>query len=87
MFAGINSKEIILTNNEISVPKAAISKKIITIKYSDITGLNIKTVQKIKLLNITYKDGKLVIPNNCLAKEDFDKIVELISSKVSRKSI
>lgn len=87
MFAGINSKEIILTNNEISVPKAPISKKIVTIKYSDITGLNIKTVQKIRFLNITYRDGKLAIPSNCLAKGDFDKIVELISSKVTRKSI
>lgn len=86
IFAGKSlKKEIILTDHEISAPKSVISKKIVTIKYSDITGLNIQTVQKSKFLNIIHNGGKLTIPNSQLSNDDFKKILEIITSKVSHR--
>ncbi|MBI3561819.1 MAG: hypothetical protein HY080_08895 [Gammaproteobacteria bacterium] len=76
-------KEILLTRSSISAPKSAISKKILTIPFKDVTKINIQTVQKQKFLHIIHARGKLTIPQNMLpSKKLFEELTTLIASRI-----
>lgn len=84
IFGLTSRKEIIITENGITAPKSGLSKKNISISFSDITNINIQSVQKQELLNIFYKDGKLTIPQSMLPnKQSFDELVNLLSVRVN----
>ncbi len=77
-------KEIVLTKSEILSPKSGISKKIVAIMYSQITDVNIQSVQKQRFLNIVYPKGKLSIPQSMLANEQaFEELTSLVVDKVN----
>lgn len=80
----ITKKEIVLTESTISAPKSGISKKVVTLQYSEISEVSMQTVQNQKFLNILHQDGKLSIPQSMLPnKNDFEKLVNLVASKVN----
>ena len=77
-------KEIVLTESSISAPKSGISKKVVTLKYSEISDVSMQAIQNQKFLNILHQGGKLTIPQSMLPRQnDFDKLVNLIASKVN----
>lgn len=83
---GLTSKnEIILTENKITAPKSGISKKLISINYSDIKDLSVQSVHKQKFLNIFHQGGKLTIPQSMLPnKQAFEELIALLSAKVNK---
>lgn len=84
LYSGLTTKkEIVLTENKIMSPKSGISNKIISILYSEITDVNIQSVQKQRFLNILYPGGKLSIPQSMLTnKQAFEDLTSLVASKV-----
>ncbi|OAD22673.1 membrane protein [Candidatus Thiomargarita nelsonii] len=77
-------KEIIITENEISAPKSGISKKIVSVKYSEITEMNIQSIQKERFLQIFYQGGRLSIPQSMLpSKQAFEELVNLVSTRAN----
>lgn len=85
LISGLSAKkEIVLTETGIFVPKSGISKKVVTLEYSEISDLTMQTVQKQRFFNIIHEGGKLSIPQGMLPnKDDFDELVELVASKVN----
>ena len=78
------NKEIVLAENEFHVPKGGLSKKIVSLKYSDISGLKIQSVQNQRFLIVHHLNGKLSIPQSMLPnKKSFEELVNLVSAKVN----
>lgn len=85
LYSGLKTrKEIVLTDDKILAPKSGMSNKIISVMYSEITDLNIQSVQKQRFLNIIHPGGKLTIPQSMLAnKQAFDELTTLMTAKVA----
>jgi len=85
LMSGLTTKkEIIITENEISAPKSGISKKIVSVKYSEITEMNIQSIQKQRFLHIFYQGGRLTIPQSMLpSKQAFEELVNLVSTRAN----
>jgi len=85
LISGLTSKkEIVLSENGISAPRSGISKKIISVKYSDITELTMQAVQKQRFLNIIHPGGKLTIPQSMLPnKQAFEDLVKIVSKRTN----
>lgn len=78
-----SKKEIILSGNSITAPKSGISKKTLTIHYSEVSDINIESVQKQNFLNIVHSNGKLTIPQSMLSsKHAFEELTEFIEKHV-----
>ncbi len=72
-------REIVLTATSISSPKNGFTKAVVQVDFSDITGVQLQTVQGTKLLYIHHTGGTLTIPNSMVSgKESFEKLVELM---------
>ena len=79
-----SNREIVLTENSITAPKNLFSKTDVSIEFANITGIDVQTIQKTKLLNISHLNGKLSIPNNMLPdKEAFENLVSQFTSRVN----
>ena len=76
-------KEIVISEEEISVPKHFFSQQNTLIKYSDIININIQIVSKQKFLNIVYKNGKITVPQTMLLNnKEFERLVDLVNIKL-----
>ncbi|HAS6997775.1 TPA: hypothetical protein I7280_23385 [Vibrio parahaemolyticus] len=79
-----SNREIVITNESISSPKSGFSKQDVTVNFSDITGVNMQTIQKTKILNIEHLGGRLSIPNSMLPnKASFEELVSQLQSRVN----
>lgn len=77
--SSVVKREIILTATSISSPKNGFTKSVVQIDFSDITGVQLQTVQGTKLLYIHHAGGTLTIPNSMVSgKDSFEKLVELM---------
>ena len=84
LYSGLTTKkEIVLTDNKIMSPKSGISNKIVSILYSEITDVNIQSVQKQRFLNILHSGGTLSIPQSMLTnKQAFEELTSLVAVRV-----
>jgi hypothetical protein len=79
-----SNREIVITNESITSPKSGFSKQDVTVSFSDITGINMQTIQKTKILNIEHLGGKLSIPNSMLpSKTSFEELVSQLQTRVN----
>jgi len=79
-----SKREIIISDTFITSPKSGFSKLDITVKFSDVTNVTMQTVEKTKILNIDYVDGRLSIPNSMLPnKQAFEELVSHIQVKLN----
>ena len=79
-----SKREIIISDTFITSPKSGFSKLDITVKFSDVTNVTMQTVEKTKILNIDYIDGRLSIPNSMLPnKQAFEELVSHIQVKLN----
>jgi Na+-transporting methylmalonyl-CoA/oxaloacetate decarboxylase gamma subunit len=77
-----SKREIVITDNEITSPKSAVSRKDITVKFSDIEEIKLQSIQSTKILTIKHASGKLSISSSMLpSTTHFEKLVLLLSSK------
>ncbi len=77
-------REVILTEDRITAPKSGMSKKLVAIRFAEITDVNIQSVQSQKFLNIVHEGGKLTIPQSMLPnKEVFEELTGLVTEKVN----
>jgi hypothetical protein len=82
-FGLATKREIIFTRDGITSPKGGVSTKIISVSFSEITDLNIQSVQKQRFLNIFHRGGKLTISQSMLPdKQAFDELVSLVAARV-----
>lgn len=78
-----SKREIVVSDSIISAPKSGFSKEIITINLTEVTDVNIQSVQKQKFLNIIHPSKKLAIPQAMLpSKQLFERLTELVESRV-----
>ena len=78
------NREIILDETSISAPKSGMSKKIINVKYSDITGSNVGEQSGHVMLNIFHSGKTLIIPQAMLPnKQSFDELTNLIQERTN----
>lgn len=82
-FGLATKREVVFTKNGITSPKGGVSTKIISVKFSEITDVNIQSVQKQQFLNILHRGGKLTIPQSMLPnKQAFEELVSLVAARV-----
>jgi len=80
----LSKPEIVITNESITSPKSGFSKQNVTVNFSDITGINMQTIQKTKILNIQHLGGKLSIPNSMLpSKALFEELVSQLQTRAN----
>jgi len=79
-----SKREIVITNDSITSPKSGFSKRSITVRFSDIIGIHMQTIQKTKVLKIEYQGGKLSIPNSMLPnKASFEELVSELRARTN----
>ena len=79
-----SNREIVVTNDSITSPKNGLSKQNVTVNFSDITGINMRTIQKTKILSIEHVGGKLSIPNSMLpSKASFEDLVSQLEARAN----
>ena len=77
-------KEVVLTEDGITAPKSGISKKIVSVKFSEITDLYVQSIHRQRLFNIVHQSGKLVIPQSMLPnKQAFEELIDLVAERIS----
>lgn len=82
--SGLSKREIVITDDSITSPKSGLSNQLITVDFSDITDINIQTIQKTKILNIEYLGGKLSIPKDMLpSKASFEELVSQLQNRAN----
>ncbi len=80
----MTEKEIVLADNYMSVPKSTFSRKILSIKYSEIKELDIHEKLLIRVLTIFHKDGKLTISESLFPNtQAFEDLVAFVSTKIN----
>lgn len=68
-------KSVVLTDTALIAPKAPVSKKLVTIRYAEITKLQKEDVINQIFLTVHFADGKVSIPKSYLADPaSFDDI-------------
>lgn len=79
----LSKKELVLTDDTLSMPKSPMSGKIVKLQYSEILDLSYQSVQQEEFLNIMHSGGKLTISKNMLpSKKVFEDVMNFIASKV-----
>ena len=61
-----DSKLITLTKDSLIAPKKLLSKKYVTVRYSDINDLKLQKMDEYLFLHIHHRDGKLVVSSTAL---------------------
>ena len=84
LLAGLTTKkEVVLTETEIIAPKNGVSRKLVSVAFSEIGDVNVLSVQGQRFLNVLHQGGKLVIPRNMLADDHaFEELTSLIVARV-----
>jgi hypothetical protein len=80
-----SNKEIVISNNAITLPKHGFSNTNITVNFSDITNLTLQSIKRTKILNIEYSGGKpLAITDSMLPnKKTFEELIYQLQSRVN----
>jgi hypothetical protein len=82
----IAKREIIITSTSICSPKGGFAKTNTLVNFRDIIGFDIQTIQKTRLLNIYYANGKLTIPASMVpGKEHFETLVWLMQQRCQKQ--
>jgi hypothetical protein len=82
------NREIILDETSISSPKSGLSKKIVKVKYSDITGVSVGDQSGHVMLNIFHSGNTLIIPKAMLPDEkSFNELIDLIKERVEMNKV
>ena len=77
-------REIVISENSLKSPKNGFSKIDVTVNLSDVSSINIQTIQKTRILNIEYPDGTLSIPDSMLpSKQAFEELVSHVQDRVN----
>ena len=86
IYRGFTSeREVIVSDDSITAPKSAISKRTVTFRFEDVNTMKVQKVQKTRVLHLATHQGKLSIPNNMIpGKTGFDDLVALVSSRLVR---
>ena len=83
----VSKTEIVITEEGISAPKHAFSKKLVFIPFEGIIDTKLRKVQKQQFLRIKYQGGNLNIAHNMLPDVDaFDKVVKLVHAGMDAAS-
>lgn len=80
-----NPSLITLYDTQMTAPKKPISNTLLTVKYSDISKIEMHKIAKVRQLRINSPHGKIVIPDvNFVNKADFDDLVNILTQKTPR---
>ncbi|MBL1281262.1 MAG: hypothetical protein COA33_013370 [Fluviicola sp.] len=75
-------REVVLDATSLSAPKSALSSKIKTINYSDISSIDEGQLNGHTMLNITHSNGVFMIPKAMLIdSQSFDQLTIAIKEK------
>jgi hypothetical protein len=85
-FIGIfSSHRLVLTGTSVSAPRSGFSRSPTVVELSSITGVDIKVMQRQRMLNIHHKSGKLTIMQSWLPNEAaFNEVAGALSAVVAR---
>ncbi|NLD98690.1 MAG: hypothetical protein GX640_02355 [Fibrobacter sp.] len=79
----VSKNEIVISSDCLIAPKNSFSKKMITVNFKDINGVEIQAIQKTRILNIYHVDGRLSIADSMLpGKKHFEELVSILQSNV-----
>jgi hypothetical protein len=79
-----SNREIVITENTITLPKHNFSKIDVSVKLSDITNLTMQNIQGTKILNIEYLGGKISVSNRMLPnKQAFEGLVSQLQARTN----
>ena len=77
-------REVVLTDTELSAPRAAWSSQTVSIPLASITRLRLQKVRSQRFLNVYYGDRKLTIGQALLPdRDDFDELVTMLGKLVN----
>jgi hypothetical protein len=77
------SHRVTLTHKDIMAPKNGISRRLITVPLSDISRLNVQTLQWQRFLNIYHSTGKLTIQASSLpSKSAFEELCSALAERI-----
>ncbi len=78
-----SKKVIVITETKLSSPRSFFSNHIVSVNFSQITAMDLRTIQRNKILHIEYNGGKLSIPQNMLPNQQaFKQLVSLIEARL-----
>ena len=84
IYRGLTSeREVIVSDDSITAPKSGVSKRMVTLRFEEVSAMKVQKVQKTRVLHLTSSQGKLAIPNNMIpGKTGFDDLLALVSSRL-----